>query len=396
MADRTHYRLLVRGELVQDSGLTVGGRDIASPADAPLARDGRGRLVLRGSGLAGAMVAQARQLYGVDGVDRSISAGVPMKRGGDAVFPSVWDPWNAHVVGEEPEIQIRAGVGIDQTTGARATGVLYDAEVVPRGTRWRYQLELRLDEAFEAGGDELVTRVQAMASAVLLEWLEGRCWLGADVARGKGWCHLDPDTLEVLRLGWEDRGLWPNTGADVWKDPALDIAGSKAARCLLEELRDAFAPTGPWHQLDVRVHIQVGEYAPDDQGSWGLDGLMVGGHAAGLGKPGPEAGQERHWVLPDGMGIEDFAEAFGPDASMVSSPNGEGYEPFLPGSSLRGPLRHALSWLLRREGQVIADPNAEGGRPGAPGIDDLPAKLFGTVSRSARLLIRDAYPIDDD
>jgi CRISPR/Cas system CSM-associated protein Csm3 (group 7 of RAMP superfamily) len=50
--------------------------------------------------------------------------------------------------------------------------------------------------------------------------------------------------------------------------------------------------------------------------------------------------------------------------------------PYIPGSALRGPLRHALARLLKAEGDEAQRAEA----------------LFGTVERSAKLLIRDALP----
>src|SRR5207248_25773 len=59
----TEYRTLFTGTLVQESALSVGGNepDLAL-VDSPLARDGAGRFVLRGEGLAGALIATARKL----------------------------------------------------------------------------------------------------------------------------------------------------------------------------------------------------------------------------------------------------------------------------------------------------------------------------------------------
>ena len=55
--------VLILGELVQDTAMNVGGNAGSGRlVDMPFCRDGRGRLTLRGDGLAGALVATARRL----------------------------------------------------------------------------------------------------------------------------------------------------------------------------------------------------------------------------------------------------------------------------------------------------------------------------------------------
>ena len=60
--------------------------------------------------------------------------------------------------------------------------------------------------------------------------------------------------------------------------------------------------------------------------------------------------------------------------------HGEKAEPFIPGSSLRGPLRHALSRRYRAHGETIRDPN--GDRSRGKQRDEVEA-LFGSL-KSAR------------
>ena len=62
IADKS-YRTIFVGTLVQDSALSTGGTDTLSGVDDPLCRDGEGRFTLRGTTLAGALIATARTLY---------------------------------------------------------------------------------------------------------------------------------------------------------------------------------------------------------------------------------------------------------------------------------------------------------------------------------------------
>jgi CRISPR/Cas system CSM-associated protein Csm3 (group 7 of RAMP superfamily) len=65
----------------------------------------------------------------------------------------------------------------------------------------------------------------------------------------------------------------------------------------------------------------------------------------------------------------------------------EGDRPLLPGASVRGPIRHAFSRLERAAGHKVVDPNCNDAKVGE---DDPAGQAFGTVSKSSRILIRDA------
>src|SRR5690606_5241094 len=65
----------------------------------------------------------------------------------------------------------------------------------------------------------------------------------------------------------------------------------------------------------------------------------------------------------------------------------EGDRPLLPGASVRGPIRHAFSRLERAAGHDVKDPHLV---QGDVGVEDLAGQAFGTVSKSSRILIRDA------
>lgn len=89
-ATPTPYRTLFTGRLVQESFLSLGGTDDPlTTVDSPFCRDGRGRPTLRGSGLAGALVATLRRaLNDPDGKKGKIPAYVSGSDQGRQ--PSVW------------------------------------------------------------------------------------------------------------------------------------------------------------------------------------------------------------------------------------------------------------------------------------------------------------------
>jgi len=76
-----------------------------------------------------------------------------------------------------------------------------------------------------------------------------------------------------------------------------------------------------------------------------------------------------------------------PDALMTDrSILMERDKPLLPGASLRGSMRHAFSRLKNSEGKKVKDPHLF---QGDVGEHDLGGRLFGTVAKSSRVIIRD-------
>lgn len=380
MSDKP-YRTLFVGTLVQDSSLSVGGSNELSGVDDPLCRDGEGRFTLRGTSLAGALVATARKL---GEVPREISVYDAGKKPDEKLSTSLWQFYNAH-----PESKLvpeaRQGVGIHQSTGASAEGVLFDAETLPRGTEWCFILEVDTHRAAQLG-----IEAEAIAAQALREWMQGRCWIGRAVARGMGWMTLQDVEVYQLTTADEHLELWPNSF------DGLDVT--------LAALREKITPVtdwqnwktsqtkAPWHYIELSGTIRVGE----KEGGYGLDGLSVSGHAANLALNDWDDVEwyKRHYLHPLRKNDKALKKDFGPDSSIVMTfnPNTKEHEPFIPGSALRGPLRHALSRQLRKIGKPIHDPND--GIKDDITVDDV-AALFGYVTKnkaqSASLLVRDAY-----
>jgi CRISPR/Cas system CSM-associated protein Csm3 (group 7 of RAMP superfamily) len=360
------YRTIIVGKLVQDSALAVGGNGQGF-ADAPLARDGQGRVVLRGTTLAGALVATARCVFG------EVSPRISGEAGGD----SVWRVLDAHPIGDaRPPVELRQSVGLRQKTGAAARGALHDLEVIPRGCAWRLCLEV--DTSREPGA-------AGVAAAALDEWALGRCWLGRDVARGLGW--LTAKDLQAVTLDAGAVNRWPRSDREplaivdeLLKEQRKE---GKDGPATFEGLRCPPAkPTRVY--VSYTVKIAVGEPGEDQ---WGLDALCVGGQTATSASKEDWSGRLLH---PQGLGAAKSLAAFDPDATFaLTRPVGqERAEPLLPGGGLRGALRSSLSGLARARGDEVRDPNVE--RP-----EDEPKnpieRLFGTLKRSARLLVRDAH-----
>lgn len=392
-AQTQRYKTLICGTLVQRTAFSVGGRDSHERVDSPVARDGRNRLTLRGSGIAGAFIATARRL--IDGhLAASISSGPPgeqgaargqAKREGRSLLRLPESLWRFHTSHPETEaeLEVRSGVGIRQDTGAAAEGLKYEVETVPAGVRWPFLLEV--DEYRDPDKTAL-----PIALGVMEQWCE-LCLLGRNVARGLGWMKLDAESLRVMRLGSEDAILWPDSSMS--PRDAFDALAMDGSRLLdaaeLESIRKdskvSFVPMARWLGTGT-IRIDA---APEEAGTlWGLDSLSLGGSAAqdSLQDAALEPLTKRH------------PSEFDPDLTLAwTVRNGASRaKPFIPGSGLRGPLRHHLSWWLRsRESQRVHDPNTGEGRRAlaakSRGARDAIERLFGTGAYAGALLISDAH-----
>ncbi|MBK8263584.1 MAG: hypothetical protein IPK80_19885 [Nannocystis sp.] len=341
---------LFTATLVQDSALSVSGLDRETSADQPFALvDGEPRLV--GRGLKGAAVAMAKRFF--KPLPRAVSDDIEH----GVLRRSAWEFADAKTTGVP---SVRAGVGIRHKTGARARGVLYDREVMPAGTKW--QLSFRVDRSY-AHDDAEFTEAEGILGYVLAEhWAKGRCWLGGGAARGLGWCHLDE--LKAYRFD--------NAAYEVW------VQSGRATLPAALGSVPVVSPTHSWYFRTLDVSVSFGEYKPEpSEAAWGL---AVGPHDT---ERTAQPTGDGLWGKPAWAIEAQTPDALATDRAMLM----DGGRPLLPGASVRGPLRHAFSRQERAEGRVIKDPHIVQGKVGE---DDLAGKAFGTVSRSSRILIRDA------
>lgn len=344
---------LFTATLVQDSALSVSGLDRETSADQPFALvDGVPTLV--GRGLKGAAVAMAKRFF--DPLPRAVSDDI--KHG--VLRRSAWEFADATATGVP---RIRAGVGIRHKTGARAGRVLYDREVIPAGTKW--QLSFRVDRS-HALNDAEFTEAEGILGYVLGEhWAKGRCWLGGGAARGLGWCHLDD--LRAYRFD--------ETAYEAWvKSERRTLPAALGAVPVV-------SPTRSWCFRTLDVNVSFGEYRPDPgEAAWGLDMFAVGPHDTERAVQPTGDGQ---WAKPVWATNAQTPDALSTDRALLM----DGRRPLLPGASVRGPMRHAFSRRERAMGHEVKDPHLVQGDVGA---DDVAGKAFGTVSKSSRILVRDA------
>jgi CRISPR/Cas system CSM-associated protein Csm3 (group 7 of RAMP superfamily) len=343
--------------LVQDSALSVSGLDRESSADQPFAIVD-GVPTLAGRGLKGAAVAMSRRFF--HPLPRSVSEDADRRT---ALRRSAWEFADATPIAAGIAPRIRAGVGIRHKTGARAVGVLYDREVVPAGTRWA--LTFRVDWSQVESESEAVEAEGILGYVLSWHWAQGRCWLGGGAARGLGWCHLED--LRAYRFDEDAYDHWVESGRT-----QLPVALSEVPTVL---------PTRSWCFRTLDVDLAFGAYRPEpNEPAWGLDMLAVGPH------------DTEHAVQPTGDGTwakPSWVAADAPTPDVLNTDRAilmDGEKPLLPGSSVRGPLRHAFSRGENAAGILVQDPHQV---QGAGGPTDPGGQAFGTVAKSSCILVRD-------
>lgn len=369
------YKLLIKGTLEQKTAFSTGGNIPDSPyVDMHLARNGNHDYTLRGTGLAGAFIATARQLQGLERLPESITEGSPKnqpKR--DDNSPRMWESvWIFHNSHPQTKVtpEIRDNVAISQETGAAKHTAKFDVEILPAGTKWDFLLEI--DQYRDTSGE-----ATEIALNVIQQWKK-ICWLGRDVARGLGWMELTD--LEYYELTTDDIEKWPNSEKEPLKAiEDLDKTEEKLPSNLLK-------PNKPY--ICKKITITVGGESSD---SYGVDFLSVGSHQKEKGREtkqpkellGKKFLKKHKERLIKPMGQKEDGYMLFRDADKdtdfslaVTQTLGGKPVPIIPGSSIRGALRHALQWLH----------NSTASNEDFADIDT----IFGSTSQSAKLLIADA------
>lgn len=359
--------VVVSGLLVQRSALSVGGSDEDGLLDDAFCRDGRGRPTLRGTSLAGALLDSIRKCGFVD-LPATVTGNAKSKRNdrfhGESVL-RVWtshpeECWHRHDTDYVPEFQPRAGVGIRQDTGAAKSGAMYDMEVLPAGTRWPLVVELDLWRYTQLQQGRLpawsADELWATLQAGLKEWERRRCWIGRSVARGLGWMELrDVDYSHVPAadsLSWTRRVLFDRAARRNFSDVCHALATLHSNAIPAEPALPEIDTASPWTYRKLSGVIDIGARQDD----WGLDSLSIGGHQAAWSQPAAD-----HLIKPEDLMAQESSPEKPSDMSLAMAPtrNASGevdWVPFVPGSGIRGCLRHELSRLRRKQGASVRDP----------------------------------------
>ena len=377
-----NYRTLFKGTLSQGSDMCSSGTDAISPIDMLPARDGKGRLVIRGTTLAGAMQHTARKLgYAIPesvaaDPNKKPKSGEQSESDKDCI-PSHWITYNSYPEGDQtPLTQLRQYVKIDPATGAAEDHALFDMEVVVRGTQWSFLLEVKTDQDLHHSGPT----PEQLALAVLNAWQTQGVFIGRRAVAGTGWMQLTE--LSCLRLSDEAAAHWPDNS----QPPAQLFDALAAAPQPGISLIDSQQLAAEFSQLPApsetqtlrrcyRIRLTPGLYQPEPEGEiWGLDGLFIGGHAAempfSLDEDLFDNGPWRdHFYQPEGFQLSDQQDM--PDHFFAYNQQGQ---PYIPGSSIRGVLQHQIRRNLTGDSEREAKLT----------------QLFGSTEHSSQLYVGDA------
>ncbi|MGP4109723.1 RAMP superfamily CRISPR-associated protein [Streptomyces sp. 4N509B] len=276
-------RIRVRGWLHTESPLHVGGIGRDPAESLPIAVDGRGRLYVPGTSLAGALRAWMRGAATPDGPGSDAPSpdapspdgpdlnglwgyATPGTRDGHASRVVVHDALVArsdrldlHGLPADPlpasRLEVRTSVGIDRVTGTAASEILSSRSVVPPGHYVRFELDV------ECGDGDREARDRARVKALLDALAAREIRLGAATTRGLGAVRLLDDPLDIHVDRFDSPG---GLLAVLRQDPARSLA--------LADL--AGKPDLPPRRERVEVRVAWRPLAPVMVGS-GVDGLSV-------------------------------------------------------------------------------------------------------------------------
>lgn len=191
MNRRLSKLLTITGELETTEPLHVGGAESAIETDLPLARDGRGRLYVPGTSLAGPMRAWMEEAFNGSLADVNALWGDADLIGASRILVD-----DALVTeSDSGNAEIWDHVGIDREYGSAAKGVKYDREVLPPGTTLQLSLEAELDGPAEPTARTLIGHLlQALANGVI--------GFGAARTRGNGGIKLKRHTVQIVEDDW--------------------------------------------------------------------------------------------------------------------------------------------------------------------------------------------------
>lgn len=314
----------ITAKLTLRTALHVGSGKSNDVTDDLVRRDVRGRLLIPGTAIAGALRSIATRLaprfdnkacQSLTGTSSNAACQClvcqlfgdvnPREDNDEAVAARllVYDA----VLDTSPALAIRDGVGIDRSTGAaaRRERIKFDYEVAPAGTVFK----LRLEVEPKLSADQLLLPLLA---ATLAEWEQGRGVVGGRVNRGLGalqlsdvqWIERDLNNLDALISFLHDGPPWEATdGHRGWLNEQLNVA-----RGLIKAVRSDHLPVVRSWVLAEFVLAATGPFLINDPAQSGRSGFD-------------------HAPL-----LETYAT---------------GAKPVLPGSSLRGALRSQAERIAR-------------------------------------------------
>lgn len=330
-------RLMITGRLMVRTPLHVGGFGTSVETDLPLARDGRGRLYVPGTSLAGPI----RHWFQTTFQDNDGLVGKLWGfQDGDQGRASQVFVENSLVQPEGVVDEIRDGVGIDRVLGAAARHIKYDRAVLPRGS-W-----LDLAITVEIDPKDNVARIKAMFGHLIDALCREDISFGAARTRGLGRVRL-----EDAKAVYHDLAT---------RSGILDLLRGRGEVLTPEQLR------GSDPELTYRPRPQLV--------------LEIAWHA--LLPVMVKAGY-------DGIAVDMLP--------LVSGWDDRHLAPILPGSAIKGVFRSQAERIVRTVLEIDAEPDAKDTQGFLRQLKvDLVTSLFGTAGEAVEDDQEDESEEDDD
>jgi CRISPR/Cas system CSM-associated protein Csm3 (group 7 of RAMP superfamily) len=321
-------RGMMRFTLELLSPLRVGSGSNDPLLDAPVVRDAFGDYRVPGSSLAGAVRAHLEKvglggLFG-EGGDASSASAVEFSDG----FLVDWDGTTVlskRLAGDAPAmarvLEVQDRVRIDHTSGTAAPGGKFDAEVVPLGLRFRFEIG-----CVDRGGSREPLDVSGVLGAILAAFEAGDIRLGAEVTNGLGMVKPVAGTVshDVHDLA-TPAGLVAARSVSPWIDEPLRNAGGLPGAAAARAAESHAAVDGT-----VRILFRA-------------DGpILVGGSQRPSPRSGDSTAAEADLLFGHTL-VADYARG-----EFVS-------RPWIPGSSVKGVLRHRVRHVLEATGRHDAE-----------------------------------------
>jgi CRISPR/Cas system CSM-associated protein Csm3 (group 7 of RAMP superfamily) len=265
-------RYEIRGRLVAETPIHVGGGNDDVILDMPLAVDGKGHFYLPGTSLTGPMRAWWARVFSDSEAELVFGRIAHTATDeGHASFVFVSDAplakFDANDVGARVLQETRDGVGIDRRSGTAADGIKYDRATLPRGAAFEFSMTLELPARANrknAGKAEPVVGFLEMIDALprrigaLLKALEaGSIRFGGAKTRGLGRLQLVGAEVLETDLGSRDGILAVLKGAQRADRRTEWVNNAKSNALDLLEIRIRWRPTLPTGASNTSIGLRA-------------------------------------------------------------------------------------------------------------------------------------------
>ena len=341
MSRKVIGKVKVKGFLVAQSPISVGGAGTGEHVDLELAEDGTGQCYIPGTSLAGPMRAWIEKRWGKE-LANDIFGYINQKTDGGMASPLFISdgPIKSESIIENIGRERRHGISIQDATGTTREGFFYTRALLPRGTCLPLNMELDILE-----GESYPHGHPAGALARLLTALQnGEIRFGACKTRGMGTV-----ALQELKVDYYDFAKPEALAQWLGEEPS-------SSRGL--EALSGFSVPAPKETKTCAVTVKWTAKSP----------LMVK-----AGRDGVEAD-----MLPLMSGVRR-----GLDTKKKVAP-------VIPGSSIKGVLRSQARKILNTLFDPDYDPKYDGEKQNEERWEIL-SSLFGSKEAAGHLSVSDVY-----